>query len=399
MTFGKNLILVLSLEILLCSNVFAMRPMKFALESISSSSTIKVFPRMSRSFSSDEKTRPDIDSVLTMNKSQHAKEILEKPIIPQKKPPSYILPKNFFMEKRNNVTLENVNERIFHVHRNITLEKEFLIKNEIKQGRQHALFKKEDGKILDRRTKVKDPLSPQYLPICYLHASYKLSDKDSLFFIGSGFRNSLNQIVTAGHNLFIEEKDVEKYCEIKKILLPQKKFLFDKKFLTMQIIFGYREEQEVLKYTHISEVNGKHCFIHEGRDLGVIQLPISQKTLLDNDIGSLPTMFFPDQPHEYIDKNITIVGYPGEIMNPALHFHSGPIKNVDPGKVVFYDVDTTKGNSGSPGFNEIKNDKDIPQVFLTHTHTVFDSQLNAGHGYDQDFYDFMFSHAALESLE
>ena len=104
-------------------------------------------------------------------------------------------------------------------------------------------------------------------------------------------------------------------------------------------------------------------------------------------------MFFPDQPHEYVGKNITIVGYPGEIGEPSLHSHNGPIKTVDPGKIVFYDVDTTKGNSGSPGLNGIKNhNEEIIPVFLTHTHSVIESKINAGQGYDQDFYNFMSKH-------
>ena len=88
---------------------------------------------MSRSFSSDEKALQDINNGIPTKKYQYAKEILETPIIPQKKPFSYILPNNFFIEKRDNVTLGKVNERIFHVRRNIIMKKEFLIKNEIKQ--------------------------------------------------------------------------------------------------------------------------------------------------------------------------------------------------------------------------------------------------------------------------
>jgi len=318
-----------------------------------------------------------------MNKS--GKEILETAIIAKEKPPVYTLPRNFFMERRRGITLSNVNERILHLHRQIKMEKELLI-HEGQKNKQFALFKREGEKTIDRRVKVKEHLSPQYLPICYLHGSYKLSDEDSLSYVGSGFRNSLNQIVTAGHNLFIDEVDVKRYFESKK--LPFSKFVFDKRFLTMQIIFGYRNEQGP-KYSHISEVNGKHCFVHDSRDLGVIQLPITQRELLDTTIGSLPTTFFPDQPHEYMDRIITLVGYPGEIEEPSLHLHSGPIRNVDPGKTVFYDIDTTKGNSGSPGLSGIEDGKNILPVFLTHTHAVDGYELNAGQGYDQDFYDFM----------
>lgn len=323
-----------------------------------------------------------------MDKSR--KEILETPIVAKEKPPEYTLPSSFFMERRRGITLRNVNERIFHLHRQIKMEKELLIREDDKKDKQFALFKTEGEKTIDRRVKVKEHLSPQYLPICYLHGSYKLSDEDSLSYVGSGFRNSLNQVVTAGHNLFIDEVDVVKYFESRK--LPFSKFAFDQRFLTMQIIFGYRNEQGLAKYSHISEVNGRHCFVHDSRDLGVIQLPITQRVLLDTTIGSLPTSFFPDQPHEYIDRIITLVGYPGEIEEPSLHLHSGPIRSVDPGKTVFYDVDTTKGNSGSPGLSGIEDGKNILPVFLTHTHAVEGDRLNAGQGYDQDFYDFMLDH-------
>jgi V8-like Glu-specific endopeptidase len=188
----------------------------------------------------------------------------------------------------------------------------------------------------------------------------------------------------------VEEEDLEKFCERKKILLPSKKFSFNKNLLTVQIIFGYRDEKGTPQYSYISEVNGKHTFIHDSRDLGIVQLPAIQKKLLDDNIGSLPITFFPDQPHEYVDKDITIVGYPGEIEQPSLHAHNGPIKNVDPGKIVFYDLDTTKGNSGSPGLNGIiKDESNIIPVFLTHTHSVTENKINSGQGYDQDFYDFM----------
>jgi len=401
MAFTKNLILALTLLSFPCANASAMQSIvSRVVEPIKHFSKKQVCYKVYKQFFNDKRNQKLVD--MDINR-QNINKTLETPIIPKRKPPSYALPINFFMEKRDNITLNNVNERVFHVHRNITMEKELLIKNATDQEKQEqdkqlALFKKKNGRAIDRRVRIKDPLNPQYLPICYLHGSYKLSDKDSLFYTGSGFRNSFNQIITAGHNLLIEEDDVEKYCAEKKILLPNKKFSFDKKFLTVQIIFGYRDDEGIHKYSHISEVNGKHCFIYEGRDLGIIQLPISQKRLLDDDIGSLPTMFFPDQPHEYMDKNITIVGYPGETGKPSLYLHSGPIKNADPGKVVFYDVDTTKGNSGSPGLNDMENHKkDIIPVFLTHTHAVTESSLNAGQGYDQDFYDFMFSNLVKDT--
>ncbi len=386
MKIGKNLIFSLAFMGFSCTNVFAMHTL---LEKSSRHIAKKqISCNLSKRFLSNK-----LDYEINMKKYEN--KILETPIIPKNKPKFYDLPANFFIENRDNAILENVNERIFHVHREIEMEKESSIniddKYKNKKYRQFALLKQENGNIIDRRAKVDDPLNPQYLPICYLRGSYKLSDQDTFFYRGSGFRNSLNQVVTAGHNLFISEEDVENYFKSKKKALPQKKFSFDNKLLTMYVIFGYTQEKLGSKYVHLSEINGRHCFVNDICDLGIIQLPTSQKKLLDDDIGSLPTMFFPDQPHEYIDKNITIVGYPGEKEHPFLYSHSGPIKNSDPGKIVFYDVDTTGGNSGSPGLNGLVNGNDIRSVFLTHTHNEKKSLLNAGQGYDQDFYDFMFS--------
>ncbi len=338
-------------------------------------------------------------------KKTDIKKILETPIIAKEKPVFFDLPKDFFIENRDNVIVERVNERIMHVHQNITLEKELSFKNVIKKkdnkndDKHRALLTEQDGKIIDRRIKVKDPTIPQYLPICHLHIFYKLNDQDSLVFSGSGFRNSFNQIITAGHNLYIEQKDVEEYYKKKNINYSQK-FSFDKNFFSIQMIFGYNEEEKKTKYLYTLGVNGIHCFNHPTRDLGIIQLPFNKKELLDGRVGSLPIMSFPDQPHEYKDKDITIVGYPGEIDPPSLYFHSGPIKYVNPNKEVFYDVDTTGGNSGSPGFPKLileENVKKIVPVFLTHTHASYNdnsqkAKVNAGAGYDEDFYDFMAEH-------
>lgn len=386
-----------------------MKSMKFIFDkSMDCFSKTRAFPQNYRSFSSSKATQQSGENMFGMVKFKPVNKILETPIIAKRKPLSYILPKDFFIEDREDVTINHVNERILHVHRNINMEKESSSdsdsdRKEVNHKDKHwGLFKEEDGKILDRRIKIKDPLSPQYLPICHLHGSYKLSDKDLLAYKGSGFRNSLNQIITAGHNLFIDEKDIKKYYQKKNLPLPKEKFSFEKERLTMEIIFGYLYENGETKYSYIYKVNGAHCFTKKGRDLGIIQLPTSQRELLDNNIGSLPTKLFPDQPHEYMGKHITIIGYPGELKTPFLYSHSGPIKNVDPSRIVFYEVDTTKGNSGSPGFPEINNDesnKEIIPSFLTHTHGIHKSKVNAGEGYDQDFYDFMFRHATLEPIE
>jgi hypothetical protein len=396
MKYLNSVFTVIALISFSSTSVFAMenfldKPFKYISKN-------KVLYKMSKRLLSDKNHQKSV--VINVEKSKkNINKILETPIIAKKIPPSYNLPKNFFIEDREDVVLEHVNERILHVHRNLKMEKEFFIseikKEKEKKNMHRVLLKEEGGKITDRRIKVKDPLSPQYLPICHLHGFYKLNDQDLLAYRGSGFRSSLNHIITAGHNLFIDEELVKKYYERKKLAIPKEKFSFEKERLTMEVIFGYRYENGESKYSYVYQVNGVHCFNKKGRDLGIIKLPDNQREVLDDDIGSLPTMFFPNQPHEYIGKNVTVVGYPGELKEPFLHTHSGPIKEVDPNKFVFYEVDTTQGNSGSPGFPEI-NDKNVSEqvtpAFLTHTHGLEKHKINAGEGYDQDFYDFMSGH-------
>ena len=70
---------------------------------------------------------------------------LETPIVRKNIPRSHILPADFFMEKRDNITLDSVNERIVHVHRDITMEKEISIQDRNNQEKyvqykQQALF-------------------------------------------------------------------------------------------------------------------------------------------------------------------------------------------------------------------------------------------------------------------
>lgn len=402
MKYAKNMILILTVMGFSCTNAFAMDVLlrKSTRHVCRKATTHKTAKRLVTSRSSKRTLAPD-----KIDKSQSFNEMLETPIIAKRTPPSYPLPKDFFVEDREGVTVEPISERLLYVHQNIAMEKEAFIKDIIKQNnqdkdKQYVLLHKKGGKVEDHRVKITDPLNPQYLPICHVHGSYKLNDQDLLAYRGSGFRNSFNQIITAGHNLFIDEEGVEEYYKKRKRSLPKKDFLFEKELLTLEIIFGYREDEGITKYSHICKVNGKHSFIQKGRDLGIIQLTTGEKTLLDDNIGSLPTMFFPDQPHEYMGKYITIVGYPGELKKPSLYAHSGPITNVNPSRVVFYEVDTTKGNSGSPGFSGLVDagkNKNISPVFLTHTHGMHDSKINAGEGYDQDFYDFMVEHYKLTS--
>lgn len=92
----------------------------------------KYLYKMSKRFLSDKIAEKNIPIPQKIKKTD-IKKILETPIIAKEKPVFFDLPKDFFIEKRDNVIVERVNERIFHVHQNITLEKESSFKNVIKQ--------------------------------------------------------------------------------------------------------------------------------------------------------------------------------------------------------------------------------------------------------------------------
>lgn len=109
----------------------------------------------------------------------------------------------------------------------------------------------------------------------------------------------------------------------------------------------------------------------------------------------MPVRFLPDQPHKYFNREVTIVGYPGEKNRKEMYAHSGPIKKVDPQGTVYYEVDTSGGNSGSPVFLELNGKRDKKSVVVenfpvsvVHTHNVND-ELNAGEKIDEDLVDFM----------
>lgn len=44
----------------------------------------------------------------------------------------------------------------------------------------------------------------------------------------------------------------------------------------------------------------------------------------------MPVRFLPDQPHKYFNREVTIVGYPGEKNPKEMYAHSCPIKKVYP---------------------------------------------------------------------
>lgn len=75
-----------------------------------------------------------------------------------------------------------------------------------------------------------------------LRGTYKINEINNLVYEGTGFRNGLNQIVTAGHNLVLEKDLIEEYCHLIKVNLST--YDFFPHFLHVDIIFGLRQEKE-----------------------------------------------------------------------------------------------------------------------------------------------------------
>jgi len=74
-----------------------------------------------------------------------------------------------------------------------------------------------------------------------------------------------------------------------------------------------------------------------------------------------------------------------------LYSHSGQIKDIDSKGIVYYKVDTSKGNIGSPGFGTIcepLDDIESFPVYLVHTNESEDS-LNAGQSFNEEILEFM----------
>lgn len=318
-------------------------------------------------------------------------KIIIKGFAPKKKAVSHLLPKGFFIEERERVVVEKIKENLLYVYDKEKPEKEFCLENS-NNGKQLGLFHKENNRIIDRRIKTQNIFDFQYMPICLLRGIYKVNDDHNgkLIYHGSGFRNSLNQIVTAGHNLYLEAWCIRDFCNKKNISLKNHDFDID--LLTVQLMFGvsFKEEENNYYYVRTASVNGRDCFIKKGRDFGIINLSVSEKIDLDDTVGSLPIALMPSQPHEYMGKNIDIVGYPGEKMPRSLWNHNGSIKSMDPDLVTTYDVDTTPGNSGSPGFFDLQaNYKDIEDFPVSLVHTHSSRPFNSGQGFDMDILDFM----------
>lgn len=229
------------------------------------------------------------------------------------------------------------------------------------------------------------------MAIAYLRMVYNITPHDELVFSGTGFRNPLNQIVTAGDNVFVEKGFIKKTCQHKKIKLQD--YDFKKENLSIDVFFGFKEDSVGPSYTHtVLGISGNCSFRHSSRDFGIVSLPAAKFSFLDLHVGALGVRYLPDQPHEYLGKKVSIVGYPGEKKPREMYSHSGPILGINHKGVVSYAVDTSKGNSGSPGFFNWKkwkksNMSNFPAC-LVHTHSLV-GQSNAGEKIDPDLAKFM----------
>jgi V8-like Glu-specific endopeptidase len=303
-------------------------------------------------------------------------------IAPTKKVKQEAIPKNFFLENDPEYKSEKLNEKITVFSRIKEIEKEKYIQN-IKQKRKDFALLTQDsgGNYLDRRTKVEDILKFPYLPICYLGIHYKMPTGEVLKFVGTGYRNGLNQIMTAGHNLFLEESDVEQFL----LKSNQKQFTFSKQNLFFEILFGL--DKDHLLPRHIYKISGVKSYKMDNKDFGIIDLPQHAYKQLNDEIGFLTLKHAPD----YIDKQeVSVIGYPGEKMK-QMYKHKGALLQNTFENELEYDVDTSRGNSGSPIFEGEDESKESFKVIGTHTHHIPAKKLNGGQGINDDITEFMTS--------
>lgn len=167
-----------------------------------------------------------IHSLQAMSSLEQASKRLFSGINPIKRLALHELQKEFFIEKAKGVAVERINDRMLYVHDSRVEEKERSFPAKERE-KEFALLKQVNGKVVDRRSVVEDHLDSPYMAISFLRAIYNITPHDEIIFNGTGFRNGLNQIVTAGHNLYIDEDLIRKTCKNKKI--PLKDYSFNKK--------------------------------------------------------------------------------------------------------------------------------------------------------------------------
>jgi V8-like Glu-specific endopeptidase len=138
---------------------------------------------------------------------------------------------------------------------------------------------------------------------------------------------------------------------------------------------------------HIYKISGVKSYKMENKDFGIIDLPQHAYKQLNDEIGFLTLKNAPD----YIDKQeVSVMGYPGEKMK-QMYKHKGALLQNTFENELEYDVDTSRGNSGSPIFEGEDESKENFKVIGTHTHHIPAKKLNGGQGINDDITEFMTS--------
>lgn len=308
---------------------------------------------------------PLVDKSLKILKSGHLRQVLRSSIKPKENGihVKKISPE-FFIENNKAFDVEEIEGKIKVYHE----KKPFLEHSSGLYNHFGLIEQDQKGAPIDRRKKVGDFLRYPYSPIALLEVLYKI-DGGRLVSLGgaTGYRNSLNQIITARHVLLPSDRAF-KYLKTKKFI--SNNHVLEKERIHIRALFGYNAKDETA-IERIWDINGTHMFWDQDKDFGIVNLPPTQKEELDDLVGSLKIDFI-DDINKIIDTKSTIVGYPGE-KGKELHYHAGEIFFAEPGNgVVRYRIDATYGNSGSPGFkgdliNSKKEQEEDHAVILTHS--------------------------------
>lgn len=302
-------------------------------------------------------------------------------VFPVKQPKLLRIPPNFFPENREGVFVKRIDGRTLFVRENRQLEK------------SHEMYKTTSNKLgilgkIDRRIPVTDPFSAPFASIALLRMTYSIFPDTKFVYYGTCFRNKLNQLVTAGHNLTLDEKEIKNNCLEEGIVL--KNYLFKKNKYSFDVIFGLQgTSPSNLYYSHMVQTSAEYSHVHSKRDFGIIQLPKEKSHFFDENVGALGFTPIPNSPNDhdmYLGKNVMLAGYPGE--KSRMYKHSGKIKEIDVSGIIYYTADTTPGNSGSPGFL-LNGKNNATTVCLVHTHHHKVNKLNAGEKIDNDLLSFM----------
>lgn len=175
---------------------------------------------------------------------------------------------------------------------------------------------------VDRRHRVIHPYKDPYR----IHGHLYMTFHENTFYIGSGTLISGKFIITAGHNLYAPEHDQ----------------------VAEKITF-YPGKNGKYKYWHS---DAEMIAIHpdwynkglRGADIGIVML----KDNLKRQVGNLEPVVVDFQDKDNLKMNINITGYPGSPGNGnEMYTMEGLPISVKDGTRLFYDIDTSPGQSGS----------------------------------------------------